>query len=275
MSDSDRKLQELIDARFACVQARDYFGVFGLKSTAEQAAIQKEYFALAKLIHPDKMARTGLDAETRTRANEVFKFVSDAYSILSDPARRQAAIQAMASGTPVASSSGIGNTRNEEAKIYQHKAQRLLQMRGYAQAEHFLRQATKLAPEDAGIMTELGWAVFNNDAHPEAARMEEAHQLWSRARVKAKDDPRAHYYTALYFKALGDLVKARSALEAAVAVKPNYVEAQRELRLLDMREVRGSKGGKKAKGGASSGGGFLEKHVPFLAKLFKGGPKRR
>lgn len=279
MSESDRKLQELIDARYGCVKSRDYFGVLGLTPSADQAAVQKEYFALAKLIHPDKMARTGLDADAKSRANEVFKFVSDAFAVLSDPAKRHAAVQAAQSGAPAPQVGGIGGTRNEEAKIFQHKAQRLLQMRGYAQAEHFLRQAIKLTPDDAGIMTDLGWAVFNNDAHPEQARMEEAHQLWTRARVKAKDDPRAHYYTALYFKALGDFVKARSALEAAIAVKANYTEALRELRLLDMREGKGGRSAKAQKGGGgkgqAAGGGFVEKHLPFLAKLFKSGGKRR
>ncbi|GMV41840.1 MAG: hypothetical protein AMXMBFR64_35560 [Myxococcales bacterium] len=273
MSDSDQKLRELIDERHGRVVARDYFGVLGLTPKADAATIQKEYFALAKQIHPDKIGRTGLDADSKARASELFKFVSDAYTVLMDPAKRQAAVQAAESGKSQAgpANRGAGKAHIEEAKIFQHKAQRLLQMRGYAQAEHFLRQAIKLSPDDAGIMTDLGWAVFNNDALAEKARMDEALALWTRARSLDKDDARPHYYMAQFYKAMGDSTKARSALEAALAVKPNYVEAQRELRLLTMRE---GKGGPARPTGTKSQS-FLEKNLPFLAKLLKGGAKKR
>lgn len=274
MSESDQKLIELIDARHECVVARDYFGVLGLTTKADQAAIQKEYFALAKQIHPDKIGRTGLDSDAKGRANEVFKFVSDAYAVLMDPAKRQAAIQAAESGRAqdtASSRRGAGRAHIEEAKIYQHKAQRLLQMRGFAQAEHFLRQAIKIAPDDASIMTDLGWATFNNDVLPEKQRRDEALQLWTRARQMDKEDARSHYFMAQYYKAVGDATKARSALEAAISVKANYVEAQRELRLLDMREGKGSR----TRGGGGGKKSFLEKNLPFLAKLLQGGGKRR
>lgn len=101
--------------------------------------------------------------------------------------------------------------------------------------------------------------------------MDEALALWTRARSLDKDDARPHYYMAQFYKAMGDSTKARSALEAALAVKPNYVEAQRELRLLTMRE---GKGGPARPTGTKSQS-FLEKNLPFLAKLLKGGAKKR
>ena len=267
MNETDQKLKELIDAKFATLQRRDYFGVLGIETTAESSAVQKAYFTLAKLVHPDKIARSALDAVDKERANQVFKFISDAYTTLMDPTKRQAVIRSAEAGqpNPFAGAGGAASKgHREEGRIYHHKGQRLLQMRGYADAEKVLRQALKLAPGEAGILVDLGWAVFNNPEHPEAARMEEAHSLWSKARIKDKDDPRSHYYTALYYKATGDTLKARSALEAAVAVKPNYIEAQRELRLLEMREGKAPASAKSA-----SGKSFLEKNLPSLAKLLR------
>ena len=63
-------------------QKRDYYEVLGVPKDADEAALKKAYRALAKKYHPD--ANPG-DKEAEAK----FKEASEAYSVLSDPEKRQ------------------------------------------------------------------------------------------------------------------------------------------------------------------------------------------
>ena len=60
---------------------RDYYEVLGVERGADDAAIKKAYRQLAKKYHPD-VNPGDKDAE------EKFKEVNEAYSVLSDPQKR-------------------------------------------------------------------------------------------------------------------------------------------------------------------------------------------
>ncbi|MDR1441728.1 MAG: DnaJ domain-containing protein [Bifidobacteriaceae bacterium] len=72
---------------------KDFYKTLGVSKTADEAAIKKAYRKLARSLHPD--ANPG-DAA----AEERFKEVSEAYSVLSDPQQRKQydSVRAMAAG---------------------------------------------------------------------------------------------------------------------------------------------------------------------------------
>ncbi|MDR2454713.1 MAG: DnaJ domain-containing protein [Bifidobacteriaceae bacterium] len=72
---------------------KDFYKLLGIDKNADQAAIKKAYRRLARQHHPD--ANPG-----DTAAEERFKEVSEAYSVLSDPEQRKQydGVRAMASG---------------------------------------------------------------------------------------------------------------------------------------------------------------------------------
>ena len=61
---------------------RDYYEVLGVSKTATQDELKKAYRKLSMQYHPDRQAGKS-DAEKKD-AEEKFKEVSEAYSILSD-----------------------------------------------------------------------------------------------------------------------------------------------------------------------------------------------
>ena len=62
-------------------EKRDYYEVLGIDKSADENAIKKAYWSLAKKYHPDKNPG---DKE----AEEKFKEVNEAYAVLSDSEKR-------------------------------------------------------------------------------------------------------------------------------------------------------------------------------------------
>ena len=63
---------------------KDYYEILGVPRTASLADIKKAYRSLALQFHPDRVP----EAEKKT-AEEKFKGISEAYGVLSDPAKKQ------------------------------------------------------------------------------------------------------------------------------------------------------------------------------------------
>ena len=61
---------------------RDYYEVLGVERGASQAEIKSAYRKLAKKYHPDSNAGN-------PQAEQMFKDVNEAYSILSDPEKKK------------------------------------------------------------------------------------------------------------------------------------------------------------------------------------------
>ncbi len=68
--------------------AKDYYGLLGVSKTASDEEIKSAYRKLAKKYHPD-LYSTASEAEKKA-AEEKFKEISHAYSVLSDPDKRAA-----------------------------------------------------------------------------------------------------------------------------------------------------------------------------------------
>lgn len=65
---------------------QDYYSILGISKDASDAEIKNAYRSLAKKYHPDRFA-TKSDAEKK-EAEEKFKQINEAYSVLSDPEKK-------------------------------------------------------------------------------------------------------------------------------------------------------------------------------------------
>ena len=61
---------------------RDYYDVLGVSRNADASTIKKAYRKLAKKYHPDTN-------QGDARAEQMFKEITEAYSVLSDPQKRK------------------------------------------------------------------------------------------------------------------------------------------------------------------------------------------
>lgn len=66
---------------------KDYYGILGVDKNASEEEIKKKYKKLAIQYHPDK--QIGKSEEEKKTAEEKFKEINEAYSVLSDKNKRQ------------------------------------------------------------------------------------------------------------------------------------------------------------------------------------------
>jgi DnaJ-class molecular chaperone len=88
----------------------NYYEILSVKETAEPGAIKSAFQSMAMKYHPDRVAE-----HLKKKSEDIFKTISEAYEVLSDPEKRkkydewlkktkpdQTANRASASGPPVA-----------------------------------------------------------------------------------------------------------------------------------------------------------------------------
>ncbi len=187
--------------------------------------------ALAKRLHPDRLGNVN-EPEIKANAELIFRIATLAHDTLTDNYKRQEYI----SEARDSSASTRRRAPDERSKIAYHKGTVMLNKRAYGEAEKYLREATTASPDRAKFWQSLGWAIFqNSEGRTEAKRLEEARRCWTEA-IKLEDtDATSHYYMALYWKAQDRPSKSRECLELALYHAPRYIEAKRELRLMEMR----------------------------------------
>ncbi len=97
--DLDVELQRRIVAFEASLASASYHETLGVDRGADARQIKRAYFQLSKQFHPDRYFRRNVGAHA-ARLDRIFKHVSLAYELLSDPATRAEIERSMASGPP-------------------------------------------------------------------------------------------------------------------------------------------------------------------------------
>ena len=279
---SEENIVALVGEKLAAADKGDLFALLGVASDATRPVIQKSYFALAKKLHPDRLANQEL-GDLTADAPKVFKALSEAYNTLMDDAKR-AKHAAKASRADDARTTQVllkteaddpSVTAKEAAKIFYHKGMMMMKKGAFADAERLLQRAHEADSENARFALQLGWAIFQSDAASDPGRLKEARRLLELAVKVDEANPEAHYFIARYWKAVGKVDLAKSHLQKALKLRENYIEVKRELRLMEMRKTKsGSAAPAKGKGKGKSGSKTAKPEEggrwPFgLDKLFK------
>jgi len=242
-------IRKLVEEKADAADRQDWFALLGIGHQASKPEVQKAYFDLAKVLHPDKLSKQDL-GDLRERGARLFKDLSEAYNTLMDAARREAYMKTVPPAPPP--SAGSRTTQElvraevdpardeaaakEAAKIFYHRGMMMMKKGGYEEAQTYLVRALASDADNPRYELQLGWAIFQNEKIPERRRLTESKVHLESALRTDGENPQAHYYMARWCKARGETDRCRQHLERALDLRGNYIEVQRELRLLDMRE---------------------------------------
>lgn len=227
----DERRKEITE-RARAIDKQNYFDMLGVKIDATTDEVKGVYLALAKVWHPDRLPAAL--ADVKDACGRVFARMSEAHQTLIDDEKRKRYLRLMKEG---------GETPEQQQEIANvvtatvefQKAEICLRKNDLGQAEELARRALKLDPEQADYIALVAWldALKPNAQTPEGtaeriADLDRALKLNERCE-------RAYFYRAMLYKRQRRDALAFKDFKKVAELNPKNIDAQRELRLYDMR----------------------------------------
>ncbi|MBI4823802.1 MAG: DnaJ domain-containing protein [Nitrospirae bacterium] len=178
--DVSRRIEDM----FRGHEGLGYYGVLGIKENASNEDIRKAYYRMAKEFHPDRHFYLKEDTEMKYKLNAIFTYITNAYSILTNPKDRDKYNRSLtekdkkqASNTEIASERYIEGTASlrhgnyskavrffaeatyydgSQAKYHYHYGLCLSRLGNLKEAEKALRRALEVEPSNSIYLSEIG-----------------------------------------------------------------------------------------------------------------------
>jgi tetratricopeptide (TPR) repeat protein len=225
-------------------QGADHFQLLGVAQDVPADALRKAYFALARQLHPDRLAALGISDDGR-HAQRLFAQINAGFAILSDHGRRARYVDVLRRG-------GEAAVRAEQARA-EEMARRILEAEeAFRRGELAMRRdqpqaavvelerAVQLNPEEADYHASLAWAKFCAAPDRPAAAPATRTAL-ERAIQGAPRSVTARFYLGRVERMLGRDQDALRHFRDVLASVPGHADAAAEVRALEARLTGGDK----------------------------------
>jgi len=209
----------------------DHYGVLGVSTAATDAEIRNAYATLAKQSHPDRYH--GASSSVRQLAARVFGRISEAYEAIATAEDRAAYERERSLGRRAAEAEDEGR-RALAAETEFQRGEARMAVRDYEGALLCFGRAVERFSSEGEYRSHYGWCLYlchpNNDV-----MLAEALEHCREGVRLAKDREKPYLLLGRLYKVMGKTVAARKMFTRAVEIRPQCVEAMRELRIMNMR----------------------------------------
>lgn len=223
---SDPKAKEA-RAHLGRMEHWTYFEMFDLTPSATMEEIRARFPMVAATWHPDR-ANTN---ELRALYTEIFALYNSAFSTLSDPKSREQYEGTIAGGggTPAAQKkvNAVLDTVQEA-----HRAEIALKRKDYVEAERMLRRVLETNPDDIAVNALLCQCLLETNPAP---HLDDIVMRLAKIMRSTDSNDQAHYLMGMVCKYKSDK-RAYGFFRKALEINPNNLDAQREVRIAEMRK---------------------------------------
>jgi curved DNA-binding protein CbpA len=230
-ADEQQQLAQQIEQRYADVQAkRDHFTMLGLPISPDvkREQVKTAFLGLAKRFHPDRLP-PALSA-LAPKMTAVFEAIREAYEVLYDDAKRAAYLQELRAKASAPSTPRPGGVDpNDLFKM----GEVFFRKRDFAAAVDHFDRAYNAEPK-AVYLAASAWAIYMDPQRK--ADVPKAKQMMAEALKRDANCDRAHYQLGVIARVEGDMDRAERHFREAVRSNPKHLEANQELRLIEMRK---------------------------------------
>jgi tetratricopeptide (TPR) repeat protein len=211
------------------IEKKNMFERMGIPNTANTMDVNDAFKEKAKKFHPDNMSRNGLD-KYKHHAEKYFKLLTEAYDVLKDPDQRKAL-----NAKPLSEVEKHKIQMALGAEVDYQKAMIHFRKQEYVQAEASLKAAIKKTPDDGVYIGLWAWVCYLNPEHDKESIRENIKIALLQAVKLTPNEARINYYLGKVLIDLGLYASAQKYLNKAIEIKPDYLEASRELKMLGRR----------------------------------------
>jgi hypothetical protein len=234
-----------------------HFEALGVSQSASADEVNVAFMRAARQFHPDRLSNVGLQ-DLQPVAEGILARINEAAMVLGNATRRAEYLASLAIG-PQAAESSLPTVLEAENSFL--KGEVFLKKGDHGKAIECFTMATQGNPSEPQYRAYLAWARFDDPRTRKEAVVRDTLKVIEGVVQERPRFARGHYWVGLLWKFLGEPAKAERSFRDAVAVDTGFIDASRELRLIEMRRHKltaGKPGGKPEPG---PGG--------FMGKLFK------
>ena len=238
LEDAQQKINEKYDE----IQEQNYYEVLGVGEDAQRQEIAKKFRKLAKKWHADRYSGYDLGADEKEKLQEIFSEINNAHRTLSSPKERDdydASLEA--------EDTDIESVIDAEGAF--RRGQNMLDNGSIKGAHAQFEQAVELSPEEESdyrghlLYTEYMTLPKDDEGKPSTSSARERTREIFRELDDIADnqsDPQGWLFAFMGHVAqgLGKMREAKSLFNEALRHDRNNRLAQRQKRLLEMREKR-------------------------------------
>ena len=246
MLDKDMSNQELlveIDKMLAKIHQKEitFFDIMGVTQQTSSSQIKKIYFKMAKVFHPD--AKPDLyKGEVRDKVEDLFTKIGEAYNTLTDGELRKQYTDKLKS--TVSDEEMEKANKVIQAEMEFQKATIDIRRGSFKEALASLDKATNLVPDEPEYKIYQGYCLFKTSGLTAATKASKMIEDALKDRPKVAE---GWFYLGVINRVHGELDKARVYFQKTLDLDKYHQEAQRELRVVDMKLAEEPKKGKKKK----------------------------
>jgi curved DNA-binding protein CbpA len=212
-----------------------HFEMLGVSESAPAGEVSSAFIRAARRFHPDRLAGAGL-SELVPEAERILARMSEAAMILGDPTRRGEYLDGRRGKKPTANT--IPTVLDAETSFL--KGEVLLRRGDHTKAIECFAAASKANPGEPQYRAYWAWARFDNPHGRKEAVVREAQRIIADVVAAQPRFARGHYWLGQIWKFLNEPERAERAFREAVSQDKEFIEATREMRLLEMRRTRKS-----------------------------------
>lgn len=227
VSPSSKRAFRLEIEQFQARNPQNHYDVLGVERSATAATIRGAFFQLAKRWHPDRLPPALSDL--KPFVTQAFVRMGEAHQTLVDDKRRAEYDSALRE-VPEEEQAQVAAIL-QAASAFQ-RAEILTKKRDFAGALVEAQAAYEGDPTQADHTALFAWLQGTQRSED----FGELIQLLDDALEKDSENIRAFWYRAQLCKKAGQTQKAMRDFKKIIQLKPNHVEAQRELRVYSMRK---------------------------------------
>ena len=127
----------------------NYYAILGVPENATSEQVRSRFLELARQLHPDRF-----QGAAKAKAEADFQAITEAFNVLSNPARRREHDASLA--RPAAGSSSGGD--DELFRVYMHRGVKAYKERNFSASADNFDRASKIAPDNAKAFFHLALA---------------------------------------------------------------------------------------------------------------------